>query len=323
MQRLFSFGLLDLTDKTLIAVSPGRPLLLRCGQRLTELVAETDVTSVAGLLASGSLAGYQARCLLRGANGQQVAVDLWIRALTDATAPRCGLLLVRSEVPPGAVGLPRSYQPPHLPSVALGTLGEDARVQLLSTELEDLTGYALRELVQRSILELLTGSSRAAARAALALAQDRRTFASASAALETPRGPLSINVAFVPLTGNARHRACFFVSPRTEEVPPAPPDRILELESALARIGEELAALHPLTERHALAPESAGVLEQLSPRQQEIALQLLAGKRVPSIARSLYLSPSTVRNHLSAVCRRFGVHSQAQFLDAYRRRERR
>ena len=52
----------------------------------------------------------------------------------------------------------------------------------------------------------------------------------------------------------------------------------------------------------------------LSARQSEIVARLIAGERVPEIAQSMYLSSSTVRNHLVAVYRKFGVHSQAELL---------
>ena len=55
-------------------------------------------------------------------------------------------------------------------------------------------------------------------------------------------------------------------------------------------------------------------LRELSQRQLEILRRLLRGERVPTIARDLYLSQSTVRNHLSAIYRRLGVHSQAELL---------
>lgn len=55
-------------------------------------------------------------------------------------------------------------------------------------------------------------------------------------------------------------------------------------------------------------------LSRLSPREQKIVLRLLAGDRVPRIAESLYLAPSTVRNHLSSVFRKFGVNSQQELI---------
>lgn len=53
-------------------------------------------------------------------------------------------------------------------------------------------------------------------------------------------------------------------------------------------------------------------------RQREILELLLAGRRVPTIAKQLGISTSTVRNHLSQVFRRFSVHSQAELLEAFR-----
>jgi DNA-binding NarL/FixJ family response regulator len=42
----------------------------------------------------------------------------------------------------------------------------------------------------------------------------------------------------------------------------------------------------------------------------------LQGKRVPTIARELYIGQSTVRNHLSEIFKRFAVHSQPELLEA-------
>jgi DNA-binding NarL/FixJ family response regulator len=53
---------------------------------------------------------------------------------------------------------------------------------------------------------------------------------------------------------------------------------------------------------------------ELSGRQWEVVTRLVDGQRVPEIARSMYLSPSTVRNHLTVVFRKFGVHSQRELV---------
>jgi DNA-binding NarL/FixJ family response regulator len=62
---------------------------------------------------------------------------------------------------------------------------------------------------------------------------------------------------------------------------------------------------------------------ELSPRQWEIASRLLGGERVPTIAAEMYLSQATVRNHLSAIFQKFGVHSQRELLALWRRGVRR
>jgi DNA-binding NarL/FixJ family response regulator len=59
-------------------------------------------------------------------------------------------------------------------------------------------------------------------------------------------------------------------------------------------------------------------LGDLSTRQWEILSRLVVGERVPTIASELFISPSTVRNHLSMIFQRFGVHSQAELLGKLR-----
>jgi DNA-binding CsgD family transcriptional regulator len=55
-------------------------------------------------------------------------------------------------------------------------------------------------------------------------------------------------------------------------------------------------------------------VSDLPERQREIVLRLARGERVGTIASGMFLSAHTVRNHLSAVFRKFGVHSQEELL---------
>jgi DNA-binding CsgD family transcriptional regulator len=52
----------------------------------------------------------------------------------------------------------------------------------------------------------------------------------------------------------------------------------------------------------------------LSDREAQVVRLLLAGDRVPRIARQLYIAPSTVRNLLSSVYRKLGVDSQQELI---------
>ncbi|MEQ1874388.1 MAG: EAL domain-containing protein [Ilumatobacteraceae bacterium] len=60
--------------------------------------------------------------------------------------------------------------------------------------------------------------------------------------------------------------------------------------------------------------------DNLTGRQIEILRRMLGGQRVSEVADELFLSQSTVRNHLSAIYQRFGVHSQTQLLNLLRKR---
>jgi len=58
---------------------------------------------------------------------------------------------------------------------------------------------------------------------------------------------------------------------------------------------------------------------ELSARQTEIVSRLIDGQSVSEIGNSMFLSASTVRNHLAAIYRKFGVHSQAELLATFLR----
>lgn len=71
-------------------------------------------------------------------------------------------------------------------------------------------------------------------------------------------------------------------------------------------------------------PSAAGVpfehaeLKALSPREREVLSYLVAGDRVPAIARHLHISPHTVRNHLKAIYRKVGVDTQSSLIQRVR-----
>jgi len=57
-------------------------------------------------------------------------------------------------------------------------------------------------------------------------------------------------------------------------------------------------------------PEPVPGLDRLSSRELQVVRLLLKGDRVPAIAKQLFVSQSTVRNHLSSVFRKLRVRSQ-------------
>ena len=96
--------------------------------------------------------------------------------------------------------------------------------------------------------------------------------------------------------------------------------RVAGLEGHLDRIGQEVGAAGIMTIISALPPLSnVPGLEELTARQVEVVTRLLRGQRVLTIARGMFLSPSTVRNHLSTIYRKVGVRSQAELLDVLHR----
>ncbi|MBV8949553.1 MAG: helix-turn-helix transcriptional regulator, partial [Actinobacteria bacterium] len=88
-----------------------------------------------------------------------------------------------------------------------------------------------------------------------------------------------------------------------------------QLERRLQRVSDEIQAIARF---RSVAPvldsERVPGLRNLTPRQWEIVTRLLRGERVPKIARSMFLSQSTVRNHLSPIFRKIGVRSQEDLI---------
>ena len=52
----------------------------------------------------------------------------------------------------------------------------------------------------------------------------------------------------------------------------------------------------------------------LTERQREVLALFVTGLRVSTIAERLYVSPDTVRNHLKAIFRSYGVRNQAELV---------
>ncbi len=103
------------------------------------------------------------------------------------------------------------------------------------------------------------------------------------------------------------------------EQPRATRARVTALEQGMQKIADlvkELGLVAPDADRH--RPEVEAILGRLSARERQIVELLLASRRVPGIASTLGISPHTVRNHLKAVFRKIGVHSQEALLDLLR-----
>ena len=96
-------------------------------------------------------------------------------------------------------------------------------------------------------------------------------------------------------------------------------ERVAELEHRLRAIGAEVHASGLLDEAAGMPADSSHPsLAYLTSRQRQILTRLVRGERTQTIAAEMYISPSTVRNHLTAIFRKFGVHSQAALLASLR-----
>jgi PAS domain S-box-containing protein len=100
------------------------------------------------------------------------------------------------------------------------------------------------------------------------------------------------------------------------------PTRAAALEHHLQRIALEVQAAGVM---HALERIPGAIrvpaLSELSARQWEVVARLARGERVSMIASAMFVSQSTVRNHLSVIFSKVGVHSQQELLELLRGEE--
>ena len=65
-------------------------------------------------------------------------------------------------------------------------------------------------------------------------------------------------------------------------------------------------------------PVDHPLLRELSAREREVLETLVKGARVPAIAKQLFISQNTVRNHLKAIYRKVDVSSQSELIELVR-----
>ena len=87
-----------------------------------------------------------------------------------------------------------------------------------------------------------------------------------------------------------------------------------ELERLVRTLGDVAIGAQPRL-GHAHAAPANSLPSTLTSREREIVEHLCAGQRVGSMAKSLYISEHTVRNHLKHVFRKLGVSSQSELVD--------
>ena len=63
--------------------------------------------------------------------------------------------------------------------------------------------------------------------------------------------------------------------------------------------------------------DALGLVEPFSKREREVVALVLRGNNVPAIARKLYISENTVRDHMKSIYRKAGIHSRQELIDLF------
>lgn len=294
----------------------GRPLDELIGTTITDLVGPaSDIERTMADLREGRFVAVHSQRNLLVGGGENRSVLATSRAI-DIDGRRGGVTAFVSEVESGGLGRdPRRTWLDLIP-VAVGFTDGDWVIEAVSSEIRELIDRTSTEVRGRSLLGLVdpadvaelrgSGAEQDAPRSLPRIRFDLPTGEGVEiCVLVAPRGP--------PTTGMR-----FALVGRIESYYPQQQDRVADLELRLRRIGAEVRAAGLIDTTDTSAFQDHTEVGELSTRQWEILSRLLEGERVPTIASRLFISQSTVRNHLSVIFKRFGVHSQAELLEKLR-----
>jgi PAS domain S-box-containing protein len=312
-----SVALLDLDTRRLLAISPveNDQIHARAGDNIDEALAgEIDAEQLEQLfsvLRSGSILAYAARSPLHHPDGEERLV--WVRSLESPGGGRYALICPFHSCAPTT----DSFQALADVNAVVGRVGRDGGVRAVTRNVADLLGYAPDDVIGRTPADLVHPADLDRVLDASARAAKGATALSVTVRVQDANGEWKkLNVLIGPPTDAnelvvaAAASVAFTTADNGNQA-----ERVAQLERHLVRIaGEVEAAGLLLPSARVPDPERIPGLRDLTPRQWDILTRLLRGDRVQTIASDLYLSASTVRNHLSVIYRKTGVRSQAELL---------
>ena len=318
-----SVALVDLAEGTVAAISPtwlahlASPADVVLGRPAIDLVrSEYDKRRAARALASlrdGAIDVYVARRQFNAPLGAAPMSTVWVRSFELGGRQ---LAFVQAASEPDDISSPITRHFGQEPArMAIGAVDQGLTITAVSSDISRLLGVHPRDLVGRPLRSVVAP-------------RDVPLLVSAAERHEGDAVGLRIHLRnksghWVPLcclltSFAGSPERCFMVAPAPDA--DAFTARVAELEHHLWSI--------------AAIVEASGVLQHIGPvrdmtslpqanslttRQWDILARLVRGERVPAIASDLHVSQSTVRHHLSAIFKRFGVHSQPELLRMFDR----
>jgi PAS domain S-box-containing protein len=250
--------------------------------------------------------GYQVRRRIVRPDGSKVTVNVSGRRIDDPVNPFGLWVLIPASEPSTALEMLMM----NTSRVVLAVTDHDWQIDYMSSDAEllgvqgsELRGFPLLGLVHPSVAqEFLAAAARTAA--------DHLAITLLTRMRDGKDRWEDRYCLLVPICEHEPPRLGIIISAGPSEASTGPSGMPLDEHARHATL--EMQAMQVLDTLPALIRLPPG--RELSARQTEIVARLVAGERPADVARSMFLSPSTVRNHLAAIYRKFGVHSEAELL---------
>jgi DNA-binding CsgD family transcriptional regulator len=274
-------------------------------------------------LADGDLTGYQAVRRLANPEDPDQVYSVWISTV-DVDGARVGLASVIPSASHDSEfrAMPPASMVPEPGNVVLGTVDNFWRIDRISQDVTPLLGITPEQCVGQPVLGVVHPFDVPALLAAVEHA--RRGERAVRLMLRVSAGShdwAEVTVVLATIApGDPPPLAFALIRYDAPTDGPTGSSRETQLESHMLRIADELhaAGLIPrLQQLPALSDEPR--LGKLTSREWAVLTRLLDGQRVFAIAADLYVSQSTVRNHLSSIYAKLGVHRQVDLIRLMRR----
>ena len=275
-------------------------------------------------LADGHLTGYQAIFTRASTGSQDQAFSVWVNAV-EVGGARVGLV----SVTPGSGGddtefrsLPPLPEARELGDVVLGTVDGAWRIDRISQDVTALLGITPEQCVGVPVLGAIHPSDAPIFLAAVEHARrGERTVALALRLSAREPQWREVSVVFAVVSADVPPQMAFaLIRGGSGPGSAADPGREARLEAHLLRIADELHAAGLLPQlRQVPAISSNPRLGLLTSREWAVLTRLLDGQRAAAIAGDLFVSQSTVRNHLSSIYAKLRVNGQVDLIRTLRR----
>ena len=326
-QMELPLALVDLRDLTIKAVS--KAAMHHIGGDAAAIIGHSalDVLPVrarghaSGALKSlraGDIEFYRTHRILRAPAGSEPLASQWVRAFKVGDHRYA---LIEMAVGADARLSPLSEYFGHELRMAIGLVDLDWTIKAISSDISSLLDVSADDLVDRLLLGTIQQGDVAPLLAAASRAHETCSVALTVHVRERHGTWTPLCCVLTSLAGSTDR--CFMLvedPPRRASETSGP--RVVQLENHLRLIAAEVAASGVLTRMGPMFDARRfPQIGTLSRREWEVLSRLLEGDRVPTIAADLSVSQSTIRNRLSVIFRRFGVHSQAELLELLREKD--
>ena len=246
---------------------------------------------------------------------------MWVSAI-DVGDTRVGLVsLTPAADHDSQLGaLPPLSRAPELGHVVLGTVDGAWRIDRISQDVTPVLGITLEQCVGAPVLAVVHPSDAPALLAAVEHARRGERAVRLTLRLSGGSRAWITVTAILATISPGDPPALAFALIRGDASPAGDGRRELQLEAHMLRIADELrtAGLIPRLDQLPVLTETPQ-LGELTSREWAVLTRLLDGQRVSAIAADMFLSQSTVRNHLSSIYAKLGVHSQVDLIRLIRR----